>query len=95
MKRAWKPLDVGGKRLYAVTTEYFKDGNQLHPGSTPPSLVMADSPRDAARILSRINERAGHSPDIRIECHGKAINVLMPAIWWEEGIPPDIEPEPF
>ena len=87
MKRIWKPLDVGGKRLYAVRLEYFaKDtGYRVFGNVESPLLVMANSPRAAARLVHKIYNLAD-SP-IRTECYGKATTVLMPESWWQDGIP--------
>jgi len=87
MDRVWKPLDAGGKRLYSVSCEYFdKDtGSRLYAGTEPPKLVMADSPRQAASFVYKVMNSPEYT--IRVECYGKAVNVLMPKSWWEDGIP--------
>jgi len=87
MKRVWKPLDCGGKRLYSVTLQYFskEDGKQCYGNKEAPLLVMANSPRGAAGLVHKIYN-SSESP-IRIECYGHATTVLMPESWWQEGIP--------
>jgi len=86
MKRVWKPLDVGGKRLYAVTLQYFtQEGKRAYGNYEPPQLVLGNSPRHAASLMYRIYSQPDNP--IRVECFGKAVNVLMPESWWEEGIP--------
>lgn len=90
MKRVWKPLDVGYKRLYSVTLEYYdkQTSTYLHQGTKYPKLVMADSPKEAAELLHRIYNT---NPDsqFRVECKGHAIDVLIPESWWRDGIPAD------
>jgi len=87
MNRIWKPLDVGGKRLYKVTLQYYtKDkGLRVYGNHEDPLLVFADSPRDAAAVVGKIYN--SHESRIRVECYGHAVNVLMPESWWIEGIP--------
>ncbi len=87
MKRVWKPLDVADKRLYAVTLEYFnKAGNgRVYGDSEPPKLVLAYSPMQAAELVHRIYNKPDYP--VRVECYGKAANVLMPESWWQDGVP--------
>lgn len=90
MKRVWKPLDVGMKRLYSVTLEYFtKEGKRAYGNTEPPKLVMADSPSNATEIMDRLYNPPGQ--EIRAECYGKAVNVCMPKSWWEDGTPEKVK----
>jgi len=79
-KRAWKPLDVDGLRLYEVQVYPTPFNPQKHQISR--FLVMADSPRDAARLV----EDGGYEPREWIVT-GRPITVLMPEEWWTDGVP--------
>ncbi len=91
MKRVWKPLDVGGKRLYAVKLEHFnkETGQRAYGNLEPPLLVLADSPRGAAKLVHDIYNYP--ETPIRTECHGKAVKVFMPESWWNDGVPSEAE----
>lgn len=79
LKRVWKPLDVGGLRLYEVLATY--------PSARQPTryVVAASAPRDAVRYVDRCF--AGVEPQPATA--GFALNVLQPAEWWENGVPSD------
>jgi len=88
MKRVWKPLDVANLRLYEVRVEVFRDGKMLGVNARDKfCLVLASSPSHAARLVHRIYSRAGKEAGVRYETYGKAVNVLMPESWWENGVP--------
>lgn len=92
IRRVWKPLDCGGKRLYSVTHQYYTgDGRQAYGNSEVPQLVMADSPRNAASLIHAIYNQPGQS--LRVECRGHAVKILMPESWWIDGIPTDADKE--
>jgi hypothetical protein len=86
-RRVWKPLDVGGLRLYEVRV-YFAN----HPQWNERHVVAAKSPMHAADIYKRI-----HSDAVWIEepyIKGFALNINMPADWWDKGAPClECEPE--
>jgi hypothetical protein len=82
--RVWKPLDVGGKRLYEVVEIWPRaDGRSEHRNR---SLVIATSPSAAVEVFARHVYRDIPEQDRPIIL-GKAINVLMPKSWWEDGVP--------
>ena len=89
MKRVWKPLDVGGYRLYKVTVKYYtREGRDLHQAYD--YLVIASRPKHAASLLQHISDDADDGGPIRVECKGEAVQVLMPKSWREHGIPSEL-----
>lgn len=53
MKRIWRPLDVGGLRLYKVQVRYMNEkGYDLHQGHE--CLVMANRPMHAANLVQKM-----------------------------------------
>lgn len=86
MERVWKPLDVGYKRLYKVRVKFYADGKYLHQDPEP-SLVLANSPRAAARLVHRIYDQSDLPEGVRVDCFGEAVKVLMPKSWWDDGVP--------
>ena len=79
-RREWKPLDVGGLRLYEVRV-YFTN----HPQWNEHHVIAAKSPTHAAEIYERIHKDTHwiEKPYIK----GYALNVLQPSDWWDEGVP--------
>lgn len=80
MKRDWKPLDVGGMRLYRVQVSFpgKPQWNSSH-------VVAADSPSQAAKLYEQCLKGAAWEVEPIITGH--ALNILMPADWWERGAP--------
>lgn len=80
MKRVWKPLDVGGLRLYMVRICF----NQ-HPEWDKDMIVAAKKPSHARDIVEEIYK---DTPFIEQPYFiGFAFNVLMPESWWVDGVP--------
>ncbi len=79
-KRVWKPLDVGGLRLYEVGM-YF---NQ-HPEWNKKMIVAAKKPTHASFIVEEIYKDTEFIE--KPYFIGTALNILIPASWWEEGTP--------
>jgi hypothetical protein len=88
MKRVWKPLDVGGQRLYEVYLYRQIKGKQGQHVKT--YVVAADSPSNAAKLIEeRHEESLNNNPEIsEWYVQGFALNILQPEEWWESG-PPD------
>lgn len=85
MKRVWKPLNCGGKRLYEVLQIFQWRGGKTE---TVRHLVMADAPRFAANLVEQTYQHSEWHPDItNVNYIGKAVNVLMPESWWADGVP--------
>lgn len=80
MELVWKPLDIGGLRLYRVTVEDAASANQ---GLTH-YIVLETSPEAAAKLIATI-----HPTWDGWIVRGHPIDVLMPKEWWEDGIPLD------
>lgn len=80
MKRTWKPLDVGGLRLYEVIASRPRTDQ---PGRfvTKHFIVAGDSPSHAAELV----KKCGYDGEWSIL--GRALNVLIPEAWWNEGAP--------
>ncbi len=87
MKRVWKPLDVGGLRLYKVKRRFIwkPDGK----GHVEESIVAASTPRAAASIIERIYTESDKQNTYceNITYTGYALDVLMPESWWRDGVP--------
>lgn len=85
IKYAWKPLDVGGLRLYKVTMKFHS-----HPEWNETSIVAAESPTHAREIIKKLyaGSKWGEAPYF----DGTALNIYMPAEWWENGVPCEHEP---
>jgi hypothetical protein len=81
--RVWKPLDVGGKRLYEVVEIWPRADGREHRNR---SLVVATSPSAAVEAFARHVYRDIPEQDRPI-VFANAINVLMPKSWWEDGVP--------
>lgn len=81
-KRVWKPLDVGGKRLYTVSTRWIILGIEYQ---LEDCFVLANSPSSAAELIHNIHR--GTRSDGVLNCIGHPLDVLMPKSWWDEGIP--------
>jgi hypothetical protein len=80
VKRVWKPLDVGGLRLYQVIIMFHNN-----PKLNQKLIVAAKKPSHAEQLI-----RDMHKETMWIEepvIFGKALNVYMPESWWEDGIP--------
>jgi hypothetical protein len=80
MKRMWKPLDVGGFRLYEVTAQYISRPMV----EKQRFIVPAKSPSDAARLITEMYTRAGQGE--MWDVFGKALNVYVPESWWTNGV---------
>jgi hypothetical protein len=80
MNRVWKPLDVGGLRLYEVRVIFIN-----HPQWNQSHIVAACSPTNAALIYERCV--AGAIWEEEPHFSGHALNISMPADWWEKGAP--------
>lgn len=80
MKRVWKPLDVGGLRLYKVIV-YFVN----HPQWSKAEIVAATSPTHAADIYRHIHRDTVWVEEPFIE--GMALSVNIPEDWHTEGVP--------
>ena len=75
--RVWKPLEVGGLRLYQVSA--YKDCGILFA-----VYIVADkSGSEAARYVEDVCLK-GVPYSFAI---GQSLDVLMPADWWENGTP--------
>jgi hypothetical protein len=87
MKRVWKPIGVGGLRLYQVVLHYQVKGRQKEYRQY--YIVAADSPRDAAKLVEDIKKEAmdGNGEIVYWHVRGEALNVLQPAEWWDHGVP--------
>jgi hypothetical protein len=85
LKRVWKPLDAGGLRLYEVLrVMLWKDGHT----DTVKTLVMAKSPKQASALMEEIYKGAEWHPNMAsVSFVGRAIYVLIPEAWWQDGIP--------
>lgn len=81
-KRVWKPVDIGGLRLYEVTQTFPN-----RPNWKRDFVVAAHSPSEAARIVEASYEGAMFKDGIQPNYRGYALNVCQPAEWAEEGIP--------
>ena len=83
MNRVWKPLSVGGLRLYQVRRQYL---GEPHGGDDEQRFVVAaNSPTHAAQLIHKIYADAGQTEKFLIT--GRAMNVYMPQDWWEDGVP--------
>lgn len=86
-ERVWKPLDVGGLRLYDVILHCQWTGETGTRRKHYP--VLARSPSHAAKLVEGIY-RETYDNNQNISCWyvtGHALNILMPAEWWEMGAP--------
>lgn len=87
MKRVWKPLDIGGLRLYKVKRTYiWKPDGKNH---TEVSIVAATSPGSAAGIIQRLFAESDKNNEYTqaVTYRGFALDVFIPQSWWENGIP--------
>ena len=82
MKRVWKPIGVGGMRLYRVKVVWTPSGTK--DGHKEDYIVAANAPRHAAQLIEEMYKEAAYPPTI---VTGEALNVYQPADWWESGIP--------
>lgn len=80
MERVWKPLSVGGLRLYQVEMKFMN-----HPEWNKTLIVAAKKPSHAKQIIVDIYQDAmwEEAPHF----FGSALNIYMPNTWWEDGIP--------
>jgi len=76
MKRVWKPLDVGGLRLYRVVV------HRVNIDWSKELIVAAKRPMHAAELV----EKCGYNPREYI-IMAYPLNILMPETWWIDGIP--------
>lgn len=92
----WKPIDLGGFRLYKVILHYYLKGE--HRGRQNHFTVVASSPSQAAGIIERIYKTEYNNCSNISHWHvtGHALDVLQPAHFSERGIPClDCEPKRF
>jgi len=80
MKRVWKPLYIGGYRLYKVTMCFTKNEDWNRD-----MIVAAKSPSHATRIVEDIYKEVEWTE--RPYFRGEAFNVLIPESWWIDGTP--------
>jgi hypothetical protein len=80
MKRVWKPLDVGGLRLYEVRVMFIN-----HPQWNERHIVAGYSPTNAAERYKECVKGAIWEEEPHFSGH--PLNILMPADWWESGAP--------
>jgi hypothetical protein len=76
MKRVWKPLDIGGLRLYKVVVH--NTGKQY--------VVASQSTATARRLIEKIYKdyiKEIFEPDISAE----SLKIYMPESWWVDGVP--------
>jgi hypothetical protein len=78
MKRVWKPLDVGGLRLYSVRAQKMMENQKFY---NQHFTVAATSPRHAAQLVVE----CGYGEPWLVTGH--ALNVLIPEDWWIDGVP--------
>lgn len=85
MKRVWKPLDVGGLRLYEVYQYFnYRDGTMQFKTF----VVLANSPSEASSFIEKIYKDSQWLDSIRsVDYKGFPLNILMPESWWIDGIP--------
>jgi hypothetical protein len=76
----WKPLDIGGRRLYGVDMKFLS-----HPENDIMKVVAAKSPRHALELVQNAYEGTTwiESP----LCFAHALNVLQPESWYKNGVP--------
>jgi len=89
-KRVWKPLDVGGLRLYKVKRRLlWKPDNSNH---VEQFIVLAKKPSHAAKLIQGIFQEADKENKYiqNITYMGYALEVLMPRSWWNDGIPSEV-----
>lgn len=92
----WKPLDMGGFRLYKVILHRYLKGQQR--AKRDHYTVAASSPSQAAKIIEqRLKVSLDANPAIsHWHVTGHALDVLQPRHWYEEGVPClDCEPKRF
>lgn len=80
--RCWKPLGVGGLRLYKVSA-YYPPTRERVKSFTNEYIVAAKSPTHAANLVSECYKDCEPKPII----DGHALTVLQPKEWWENGVP--------
>ena len=80
MHRVWKPLDVGGLRLYRVTQSIPN-----HPDWKREFVVAAKTPTHARELIEAAHKDAMYHEEPYYDGH--ALNIYMPADWWENGAP--------
>lgn len=88
--RVWKPLDVGGLRLYMVVVDVYQaipgDASR-YPKQRYELVVAAKSPRDAASLVEPLYPESTRRADEQWIIRGQAMTVYQPADWWTDGIP--------
>ena len=106
--RTWKPLDVGGLRLYKVELWYWYkqtkenptplDLYKLQQGHCDTYIVAHTAPRKAAEYIEKIYKEMYDANERISHWHttGMALQVSFPVAWEDNGVPcPDCEPEIF
>jgi hypothetical protein len=77
MKRVWKPLDVGGLRLYGVDLRFTG-----HPEWDMAKVAAAQSPRHALELVMKAY--IGQHWIVEPTYYAHALDVLQPESWWTE-----------
>ncbi|MBA4136547.1 MAG: hypothetical protein C0518_04445 [Opitutus sp.] len=84
MNSAWKPIGVGGFRLYEVLVTFEQFGHKER------KIAVGHSPSDAAaRVLESYRGRLDFDD---IHTRGFALDVLQPVSWWNEDVPEPGDP---
>lgn len=84
MKRVWKPLDVGGLRLYEVLRVFSSSKIKR----TDHYVVAATCPAHAAQLIEQVYKDTEYLPEFgqpfiaarRLACY-------IPESWWIDGVP--------
>lgn len=106
--RTWKPLDVGGLRLYKVELWYWYKLTKENPtqlelykiqlGHCDTYIVAHTAPRKAAEYIEKIYKER-YDTNERIShwyTKGMSLHISFPTAWEENGVPcPDCEPDTF
>lgn len=81
MKRVWKPLSVGGLRLYQVEMKF-----RLHPEWNKTLIVAARKPLHAKQLVEDIHQNTEWMEEPP-HFFASALNIYQPKSWWDDGIP--------
>lgn len=79
--RVWKPIDIGGLRLYRVTVSFRIGTHYVRQNRA--YTVAAKTPTDAVKRLRQCFDEC----DGDAHFHGEALAVLQPASWWYDEVP--------
>jgi hypothetical protein len=88
MSTAWKPIDVGGFRLYKVVV--FFPATDLIAASRKHVISAGRTPTDAAQHVLETYKDMPNFEDIHAK--GYPLNVLQPASWWDDEVPEPNDP---